>query len=451
MALDLEIARLSRILVDTLAIGFDEAQARLRTLRLEIVIGSDATSTAAHAAALTAVSVGRRSFVGGVRVVGSVSQASNSPLPIAGDTLAQKFERVGASAFEEVPTCRIGIGSFETRDAVPTFLPWWDGWIAGVRAAQTFESGDSQNPLSGVAAGALAVGAAFELARGRPQIPADVNLWGMKSAPKFGEVFLPNALWIIGLGNLGQAFLWALASLPYEEPSKVSLMLQDDDRVSPENWATSVLVTNEMYGTLKGKIAEKWAEERGFDPRRVDRRLGPLDRRIDGEPLLAISALDNFEARRNLAAIGFASIVDAGLGRTIDDFDKFAVRVFDQSRPIDRYFAKQPDAKPSVRLHEAAYERLEQEIGRCGAAEIRGASVAAPYVNAVAATMALSRAIALASGCPCLPVDVRRISSRSQRRTRGIGHAGRPQLDDPAQAVVLTKIDGARPQSFQNT
>ena len=32
---------------------------------------------------------------------------------------------------------------------------------------------------------------------------------------------LPSRLWIIGLGNLGQAFLWALALLPYEDTAAV--------------------------------------------------------------------------------------------------------------------------------------------------------------------------------------------------------------------------------------
>jgi hypothetical protein len=243
-------------------------------------------------------------------------------------------------------------------------------------------------------------------------------------------------LWLVGLGNLGQAFLWALASLPYEDPRKVLLTLQDDDRVTPENWATSVLVRNEVYGMLKGKVAEKWAEERGFGTRRVDRRLTALDRRADGEPLLALCGLDKIEARRSLAVTGFAAIVDAGLGRTADDFDKFAVRVFDQNHPIDRHFAGQTDTRPIERPEGAAYEQLEEEIGRCGVAEIGGASVAVPYVSAVAAAMAISRAIALASGCPCVPAEVKRISSTAARKsiapvvfhTRGIGHAGRPTI-----------------------
>ncbi len=435
MALDYEIARLSRILVDTQGISFDEAQAKLRALTLEISVGADATSKAAHAAALTAVSVGLRSFVGGVRVVGAVGQRANSLLPIPGDTLEQQCAQLGGRPFGGEPTCRIGIGAIDAVSETPAFFPWWSGWTAGIRTAGHNGTRCGENPLAGIAAGALGVGAAFELARGRTKIiPADVDLWGTKRTPKFDEIFLPNALWLVGLGNLGQAYLWALTFLPYAEPNKVLLMFQDDDRVTPENWATSVLVRNEVYGMLKGKVAEQWAEDRGFDTRRVDRRFTALDRHANGEPLLALCGLDNVVSRRSIAAFGFAAIVDAGLGRSADDFDKFAVRVFDQQHPIDRHFANQTDAKSVEGSEGAAYRQLEQEIGPCGVAEIGGASVAAPYVSAVAATLVISRAIALASGCPCVPAEVRRISATSSRkpiaplafRTRGIGHAGHP-------------------------
>ncbi len=39
---------------------------------------------------------------------------------------------------------------------------------------------------------------------------------------------MPSRLWIIGLGNLGQAFAWLLACLPYEDPSHVQFVLQGE-------------------------------------------------------------------------------------------------------------------------------------------------------------------------------------------------------------------------------
>ena len=53
--------------------------------------------------------------------------------------------------------------------------------------------------------------------------------------------YLPSKLWLIGLGHLGQAYLWNLGLLPYPDPTQLELMLQDFDRTSTSTWSTSIL------------------------------------------------------------------------------------------------------------------------------------------------------------------------------------------------------------------
>ena len=282
---------------------------------------------------------------------------------------------------------------------------------------------------------------AFEAERkGFVDLDGEVDLWPVgagRKAPGFEEVFLPGALWLVGLGNLGQAFLWALAALPFEDPSKVSLVLQDRDRVTEENWATSVLVKDETYGSLKTKIAERWAAAKGFDVRRIDRRLFAHDRIEGDDPRLAFSGVDKVEPRRHMAGVGFDCIVDAGLGRTASDFDRYRVTVFDRTRPIDQHFAGQEDAPVAQDVPAGdAYRRLEEQIGQCGTAEIGGASVAAPYVSALTAAIAVSRGIAVTSSCECPINEVGKLSLIAERKLaeltavtgRGLGHAGKPLL-----------------------
>ena len=441
MALDRQIARLSRILVDSEKISFDEAQARLRSLTLEIVVAPEATSPAAHAAILTAVSVGRRTFVGGVRVTGAVDGPLNSALPLRAESLAEAAAAVGASDFDCAASRTIFVGLSGAPRAAWSVSPWWNGWRAGTAKPGKARWDEGRNPLSGIAAGALAVGAAFEAERkGFVDLDGEVDLWPVgagRKAPGFEEVFLPRALWLVGLGNLGQAFLWALAALPFGDPGRVSLVLQDRDRVTEENWATSVLVKDESYGSLKTRVAEHWASAKGFDARRIDRRLSSRDRLEDDDPRFALSGVDKVEARRLMAEVGFDCIVDAGLGRTAHDFDRYRVTVFDRARPIDRHFAGQNDAPVAQGVPEGdAYRRLEQQIGPCGAAEIGGASVAAPYVSALAAAIAVSRVTAVTSGCECPINEVGKLSLIADRRVaqpiairgRGLGHAGKPAL-----------------------
>ncbi|GLS37306.1 hypothetical protein GCM10010869_28990 [Mesorhizobium tianshanense] len=440
MALDRQIARISKILVDSDGITFDEAQARLRALTLEVVVGPNATTPAAHAAALTAVSVGNRTFVGGVRLVGAVDQRLNSALPLAASTLGEAALEVGASAFEGSPSRRILIGAVPGVSERLAVSAWWRGWRAGVALPGDAPCGDGENALSGIAAGALSVGAAFETVRGRAvDLSLGVDLWPVdssKEAPRFAEVFLPGALWLVGLGNLGQAFLWALAALPYTDPAAVSIVLQDRDKVTEENWATSVLVKGETYGDLKTKVAERWAVAKKFDVRRLDRHLLAADRLEDEDPRVAFCGVDKIEARKLMAKTGFDCIVDAGLGRKASDFDRYRVTVFNAARPIDKHFEGQSDESADDSIPDNdAYQRLGAEVGRCGTAEVAGASVAAPYVSAVAAAVAASRLINIASGCPCRINEVRRLSETEPKsgpsasiNARGIRHAGRPAV-----------------------
>ena len=441
MALDRQIARLAKILVDNENISFDEAQARLRALTLEVVVAPEATSPAAHAAILTAVSVGSRTFVGGVRVTGAIDQHLSSALPFGARNLDEAAFLAGTSVFGGRPSRTIFVGTSRVPTEAWSVSPWWNGWYAGtVKSGEPgWDAGD--NPLPGIAAGALSVGAAFEAERGRLGCRRDeVNLWPVRAseaAPRFADVFLPSALWLVGMGNLGQAFLWALAALPYADPADVSLVLQDRDMITEENWATSVLVMGETYGVLKTKVAEQWALEKGFDVRRIDRHLRASDRLDNNDPRLALSGVDKVEARKLMAKVGFDCIVDVGLGRTSSDFDRYRVTVFDHIRLIDMHFAEQKDEPVGGAILEGeAYQRLEAEIGRCGTAEIGGASVAAPYVSALAAAVATSRLISVASGCECPMNEVGRLSLSSGRKIapfakvegRGICHAGKPAI-----------------------
>jgi len=46
--------------------------------------------------------------------------------------------------------------------------------------------------------------------------------WLANDATESAPWFLPSRLWMIGLGNLGQAYAWLLAALPYEDRSLVN-------------------------------------------------------------------------------------------------------------------------------------------------------------------------------------------------------------------------------------
>ena len=85
---------------------------------------------------------------------------------------------------------------------------------------------------------------------------------------------LPASAWLIGLGHLGQAFLWTLGLLPYGSPEEVSLVLQDFDELVEANDSTSLLTTRRKLGVKKTRAMALWCESRGFRTSIIERRFG---------------------------------------------------------------------------------------------------------------------------------------------------------------------------------
>jgi hypothetical protein len=250
-----------------------------------------------------------------------------------------------------------------------------------------------------------------------------VSLWAPGSTtqgPK--RIYLPDALWLVGLGNLGQAYLWSLSMLPYLEPEKLLLVLQDEDTVREVNWGTSVLVSSGCYGMLKTRLAEDWATKRGFNVRRIDRFVDRFTRRRASDPLVALSGLDSIEARRMLDEVSFERVIDCGLGSAAHDFERFRLNIFDPVYAAQAHFkGVEPIPRTEQNLRLPAYQDGlgDAQQGACGMAELAGASVAAPYVSAVVAALAISQAIRIASGAEHFRSIVGNVGNLGSIRTSG--------------------------------
>jgi hypothetical protein len=304
----------------------------------------------------------------------------------------------------------VAIGASTARtDCVQAF---WDGWCAGVMPGRAPRApGRSDCVLAGVAAGALAVGQAFLAEQGDQRagkLAHEISLWSPHLAdardpgPEQKLCRLAQEFWLVGLGNLGQAYLWSLSMLPYPRGEDVLLFLQDDDIVRRENWGTSILVQRGHYGALKTQAAEEWAIRRKFRARRIDRRLDEHLRRTQREPAIALVGLDRMPARRLLGRPGFEYVVDAGLGATAADYRKLRVNVFDSTGDPARHFDgvedhNEGDVERLVQM--PAYQELVSASGdECGVADLAGRSVAVPFVSAFVGALAVAQTVRIAGG-----------------------------------------------------
>lgn len=326
---------------------YDEAMALLGKFGLTIVVGADiASSVACQTALLSLVNVTRRTFLAGVDVIGLADCASKTALTSRDRLIEAVIElggNVASEARPEWPMALIGNVTATPR-GLPAWKLTWAGWRGGVVPADSGEqlADDEAMPLAPVLAAAACAAEAFAVHAGDHAMAgrraAGLSLWRPganwldpdESEPALA--YLPSRLWLIGLGNLGQAFSWLLACLPYEMPRDVHLVLQDYDRIAQSNDSTSMLSWIADIGKMKSRVVADWLEARGFTTYLEERRFGPWTRRSKDEPGLALCGVDNANARAVLDQAGFDLIVEVGLGGGPQAFRSMSIHTFPASR-----------------------------------------------------------------------------------------------------------------------
>jgi hypothetical protein len=284
-----ELSRISKLFVDRDEMTVQDALARRRSFVVVLVCGADvATSRVLQLAVLTAVNLADRCFPKGVYVALD-DQVAAAPLlvwPSLRVTFGQALSGLlGSDALTapERPHDEQHEIIFGNAVAKPSALRvTFDGWVASVGPARLVERLDEREycSLSGVLAAALAVCELFlsfaeiNVEAGRRRVA--LSLWRPDadvhdpSGLGVPEEFLPKDLWVLGLGHLGNAYLWSLASLPYARPEDVEIVLNDFDRVGAENIDTGVLLSGQRtWPTRRAPAPPGW---RSADSRRESSR-----------------------------------------------------------------------------------------------------------------------------------------------------------------------------------
>lgn len=203
--------------------------------------------------------------------------------------------------------------------------------------------------------------------------------------------YLPSRLWLIGLGNLGQAFAWLLAALPYGDRSKVELMLQDIDALAKSNDSTSLLSSLPVVSTKKTRHVADWLEARGFTTAIEERRFGEWTRRAQHEPGVALCGVDNALARISLDKAGFDLVVEAGLGAGPDAFRSFCLHSFPSGLSPERIWSKFVGASDTDVSSMPAYGELRKRgMDACGLAQLASRTVGVPFVGLTAAVLVMA-------------------------------------------------------------
>ena len=386
--------------------------------RLAIAVGPEIVGSPTHQAALlTAVNAGRRCFLGGVEVTGNLDTALMVPwrdqVTVAAAVAALGGTPVGHPT-PDLPRIVIGDGDVA---AAGTFIvrATFDGWAGG---AVPLDDGRRlperrQFTPAGVLAGALAVAEAFQFVRGDVRAgrrAAGLSLWRPEAEVDWlaetetGPTLrhLPARLWVLGLGHLGQAFLWTLGFLPYARPGDVHLVLHDFDTLTAANDSTSLLTTPSLAGEKKARAMARWCEERGFRTTIVERRFAADFTVAPDEPTVVLCGVDNALARAALEEVGFARVIETGLGGGTTEYLAFQLHTFPASRTArERWGAGGGGAPAPGLLDQPAYRALAAGgLDACGLTQLAGRTVGAPFVGAVVAALTIAEVLRLVVGGP---------------------------------------------------
>ena len=407
--------RTAKYFMDTgRAASHEEAMAMLDQFGLAIRVGRDIAGSPHHQAALlTLVNTARRTFLGGIHVEG-LPDCANLTRLAPDQSLVQAVTELGgkpvARTPEDWPAALVG-------DAEPAASPapcWrltWEGWRGGVipaRRDQRLAESDAIAIAPALAAAVCAAEAFSCHAGDHPMAgrrAAGLSLWQpghdwLAAEPMEPALaYLPSRLWLIGLGNLGQAFAWLLALLPYDDPAAVQLLLQDFDRIAPSNDSTSLLSFPSDVGRRKSRTVGDWLEARGFEVFLDERRFGPWIRRADDEPGAALCGVDNALARAALDTAGFELIVETGLGAGPQAFRSISMHTFPASRSATEIWTRQV-ALPADNFEEQPAYRALKDAGMdpCGLAQLASRTVGVPFVGLVAGCLAIAELLRRLNG-----------------------------------------------------
>ncbi|MDG4889997.1 MULTISPECIES: hypothetical protein [unclassified Mesorhizobium] len=408
------ISRISKLLVDRNGDDPENVLARRRGFTVTLRLGEDvAGSRSLQLAALTAARLAVRCFPGAVRIeapqkvldaVAVVGVVGKPPLREALNA------EVGKNGWKAGSTGHVLLIGDAMHDGLATRITF-DGWAAAAGPASLLSRYAEREhcSLAPVLAAALSVSEVFlafarlDLQAGRRVI--GMSLWRPDLSPTDpdavgpGVTFLPRKAWLLGLGHLGNAYLWAISTLPYARPQDLLLYLLDFDKVELANTETGVLFRRRHIGQLKTRVCAGWLEDMGIETRLIERHVDEHLRRRDDEPALAFSGFDNNEARHQLVGAGFGRVVDSGLGGTATNFDSISLRTWPNARRPDDIWPLVSGAEQqaiNAAIEKAAeanpgYRRLKRQA--CGLIQHAGKSVAVPFVGMTAATMVLADAL----------------------------------------------------------
>lgn len=214
------------------------------------------------------------------------------------------------------------------------------GWRGGINLIDQdrIQLLNKNNPISlrPVASASIACYAAFCKVYGLESSRIDMNtglsLWNLNAGKNWfkdtndgpEQLYYPRNIWSLGLGHLGQAYLWTIALMNIKKSEEITFLLQDDDVIGKENIGSQVLSFNDDVGKLKTRPCMNFLEYLGFKTRLIEKPFEKVD--SDSEWMkdftFLINGVDNITTRRNINKMNLDLYLDGATNGKLSLFGK---------------------------------------------------------------------------------------------------------------------------------
>jgi len=379
----------------------DEAYALFGSYRIGVCVGAEvATSPAHQAAVLSLVNAGRRTFLGGVFVAGVLDVPLLLPSFFGGTTLKEATVAMGGrldAAPADTPMLLVGKPTKAPPSPVVLRLSFnaWAGGVSPLYRAVVLRE-HAGDVLGALLSAGVALSEVFQALRNNgiaARRVSGLSAWNPSSdwtrtdgVPELS--IAPNAVWVLGLGHLGQAFLWALALLTHGSAERPRVLLHDFDIIKRANDSTSLLIDLSMRGR-KTRVLARQLESVGIDASLVERPFNGREAIADQDPRILFCGVDNGLSRALIDQAGFELVVEAGLGNGPIEYQAMRLHTFPATRSAASFW-NTTDGGGGVGRQAPAYADLERKgLDDCGVLQIAERSVGVPFVGVVAAALAL--------------------------------------------------------------
>jgi hypothetical protein len=371
---------------DGTAGSVEEAEQLFHSFDVQLVVGRDVQhSQALQAALVTLLNAAPRTFLGEVTVTGELSFR----LDIGwwrGEALRDVAGRFGVACTRSLhrrPSILIGdcagtrIGhEFQLRLGLTSH-----GFVLSPDSLPAMST--SKNIAAAVAAAGAALNECFQFLyfrrpwAGQREIEFELPGGALPSRSS------PSSMWVVGLGHVGQAFLWCTGLHATPGLPTPMLRLQDFDRVTASGLSTGLLTCSADVGHLKAEVAAREMRKTGA------RCAVALERADPGRPPppdadLSIVAVDSFGFRRKLDGLGRLRIIEGGIGDGTRGFTQVQIHSLPGQRTAaDIWCGADPAATRQISISAPAYQNLLRDTrDECGTTQLAGRAVATPFVGA---------------------------------------------------------------------